>query len=428
MDVPYNSGMTLPVRPLPVLSNWDCAGCSNCCRTYHVRVNETEKRNLLAMDWSDEPSIAGRSPVVYDSQLGSDRVNHDADGACLFLGPDNRCRIHDRFGSAAKPLACRMFPFLLVPAGDHWRVGLRFACPTVVANRGRSIAEHADDLREYARLYEADIKREISNDPPPVLQSGQTTTWPDLIRFATAASALLTGEGSLEYRIRTLLSFVSLMRKSRFEKVAGGKLSEFLMIVSEAVKEDTPVDPGKIPQPGFVGRSLFRQAAAIYARKDVGQDHGDLVKRGVLGRIAAGWRFAVGRGTIPTLHAAIPPSATFEIADRPVSLSATSQETIVRYLRTKIESLQFCGRPNFGATVWDGLEGLILTYPIMMWLARVIVSGGKDSHESLSTSLRIVDDNYGFNPLLGSWKSRMILSLLRQKDELPRLVAAFGQT
>ena len=31
------------------------------------------------------------------------RLNHRADGACVFLGPDNRCRIHEKHGPAAKP-------------------------------------------------------------------------------------------------------------------------------------------------------------------------------------------------------------------------------------------------------------------------------------------------------------------------------------
>src|SRR5437867_13126954 len=48
--------------------------------------------------------------------------------ACVFLGADNRCRIHAKFGSAAKPLACRIYPFMLIPAGEQWRLGLRFAC------------------------------------------------------------------------------------------------------------------------------------------------------------------------------------------------------------------------------------------------------------------------------------------------------------
>jgi lysine-N-methylase len=418
--------MPRPVRALTVVSNWDCAGCSNCCRTYVVHVNATEKARIEAMDWSADPELKDVLPIVHDRKAGGDRLNHDADGTCVFLGPDNRCKIHGRFGSAAKPLACRLFPFLLVPAGDHWRVGLRFACPTVVKDAGRPVAEHADDLEEYAELYEAEIGRDIATDPPPELQPGQTTTWPDLLRFAQTASTLLAGPGTLEWKLRTVLAYVAMMRKSRFEKVAGGKLGEFLEIVAEAVKEETPVDPAAVPRPGFVGRSLFRQVAAVYSRKDVGQDHGDLVARGALGRMAAAWRFAVGRGAVPTVHAAIPTTATFEQCDRPMPLPESSTDQLIRYFRTKLESLQFCGRSLFGLPVWDGLESLILAYPVTIWLARALAQTPMPAERAIATALRIVDDNFGFNPLLGSWKQKLMMSLFRQKDELPKLVAACG--
>ena len=35
--------MPLPVRSLPVIQNWDCHGCSNCCREYEVSVTEEER-------------------------------------------------------------------------------------------------------------------------------------------------------------------------------------------------------------------------------------------------------------------------------------------------------------------------------------------------------------------------------------------------
>ena len=53
------------------------------------------------------------------------------DDACVFLNEQGKCRIHAKFGGPAKPLACQVYPFTLNPAGDHWQVGIRFACPSV---------------------------------------------------------------------------------------------------------------------------------------------------------------------------------------------------------------------------------------------------------------------------------------------------------
>ena len=144
--------MPLPVRSLTVLQNWDCQGCSACCRQYHVSVSAEERERIEAQGWDKEPDLAGVPLFVRSGGWFSSayRLGHRADGACVFLGPDNRCRIHEKHGSAAKPLACRIYPYSLVPAGDHWKLGLRFACPSAAEDRGRPLAEHLSEAREYA--------------------------------------------------------------------------------------------------------------------------------------------------------------------------------------------------------------------------------------------------------------------------------------
>ena len=39
------------------------------------------------------------------------RLPRHVDGACVYLGKDNACRIHQHFGAASKPLMCRLYPF-----------------------------------------------------------------------------------------------------------------------------------------------------------------------------------------------------------------------------------------------------------------------------------------------------------------------------
>ena len=124
--------MPMPVRSLPLVQNWDCHGCSDCCRTYAVHVSDAEKAKIEAQNWHAEPDLAGVEFFAWDKSEQRLRLNHRPDGGCVFLGADNRCRIHAKFGSAAKPMPCRVYPFVMVPAGDHWRVGVRFACPSAL--------------------------------------------------------------------------------------------------------------------------------------------------------------------------------------------------------------------------------------------------------------------------------------------------------
>ena len=78
--------------------------------------------------------------------------------------------------------------------------------------------------------------------------------------------------------------------------------------------------------------------------------------------------------------------------------------------------------------VWEGLESLALTYPVAMWLARVLVAGGQPPDAAVTRAVRMVDDNFGFNPLLGSVRQKTALRMLATRGELPRLVAWYGKT
>jgi lysine-N-methylase len=411
----------MSVRSLPVIQNWDCHSCSNCCRTYHVRVNEVERERLQSQGWTAE-DLGGHEPVVWDKQLGEYRLNHTPTGACVFLGGDDRCRIHAKFGEPTKPTACQVFPFVLVPAGDHWRVGVRFACPSAAANKGRPLAEHAASARHAAGLIEADAK----GPPPtelPLLQAGKAVPWPTALRLLEAIDELLADtDVTLERRLRQVLAFAAMCKPTSFAALTGSSLDDFLDVMTAAAVEETPDTAAK---PDWVGRTIFRQVAAIYARKDHGPDAG-IAKRGRLTRIRAAWRFAVGRGTIPKLHAKIP-DRIFEDVEKPSGkLGPDADALLTRYYRVKVQSGQFFGRTNYGFPFWDGLDSLVLTFPVILWLARVFA--GSDARDlAVEAAVRVVDDSFGYHPLLGSARQAWATRTLAERGELARLIAWYAQ-
>lgn len=402
--------------------SWDCHGCGDCCRTYAVRVTAEEQARIEAQDWGDE--IPTR--IVYEKRIKEHTLAHREDGACVFLGPDNRCRMHAKFGAASKPAACRIYPFTFTPAGDHWRVGVRFACPSTVANLGTPLADHASELRVYAGLIEAENPR-VMDLPTPLLVKNQSLAWDDLLRFSTKLASLLSEPRPMEVKLREALALGALCRRSSFESVQDERLSEFLDIVTTAMIDDVPADPRKVPAPGWAGRMIFRQVAALYSRKDQGPGRGILSDRGWLGRLAAGAQFALGRGGVPRLHGAIPSAATFADAEVPAALSPKSEALLTRFYRIKVESLAFFGPPNFGLSFWDGFDTLALTYPAMIWLARLINVETKSLDDALAIAIRTIDDNFGFNPLLGSTKQLWALKMLSARGDLPKLIAWYGR-
>ena len=306
--------MPLPVRSLTVLQNWDCAGCSACCRQYHVPVTQAERERIEAFRWEKDSDLAGATYFVRSGGRFSSeyRLNHKPDGACVFLGTDNRCRIHARHGSAAKPLACRIYPYSLVPAGDHWNLGLRFSCPTAANDQGKPLAEHLSEAREFAALLEVQAGPRLAEMPAPPLQKSQPVAWSDLSRIITAVSKLLANAGDApERRCRRVLFIVALLRKTRFDgrgqsekAVTGGRLSELLHILGAASADEVPQSPDDVPPPGWVGRTVFRPLAALYARKDHGAERGT-AQGSAFGRMSAAMQFRAARASF---HASTPPS------------------------------------------------------------------------------------------------------------------------
>lgn len=426
--------MTLPVRSLSVLQNWDCQGCSACCRQYHVSVTPEEMKRIEAQGWHNDPDFQGIPLFVRAGGWFSSayRLHHRPGGACVFLGPDNRCRIHEKHGAAAKPLACRIYPYSLVPAGDHWKLGLRFACPSAAEDRGRPLADHLSEAREYAALLEAEG---VAAALPPPLQGSQAVPWGDVFRIITAVSKLLAdADDTVERRWRKVLFLVSTLRKAKFDgggdpkkAVTGGRLSELLHVLSVAAEDEVPASPNEVPPPGWVGRMVFRPLVALYARKDSGTDRGS-AQATAAGRLLSAIRFARGKGQVPQVHAAMP-LATFDDAEKPLpELSDRAVSLLTRWARVKVESGQFCGPTNFGLPVWDGLETLAAAFAAVLWLARVLAADSRPTDEAVLMAVRIVDDNFGFNKLLGSARQRFALRLLASRGELPKLVAWYGKT
>jgi lysine-N-methylase len=423
--------MTLPVRHLPLVQNWDCHVCGSCCKEYVVTVTDEERKRIEAQGWEKDPAL-GDLPLFTKSGpwwRRRYRLNHRGDGSCVFLSEQGRCRIHEKFGYQAKPLPCRLFPFLLVPAGDHWRVGMRFACPSAAANKGRSVTDHEAALRKFAaelaQREGVDLQPGKADLKPPALQGRQRVDWPDLLRFMQALLALLRNDADrIERRLRKCLALADRCREARFDRIKGKRLVDFLNLIIASLDADVPVDPATLPQPNWVGRILFRQAAALFTRKDHGPDRG-VARQGRMALLGAAWRFARGKGAVPRLHQKIPQTTFDQIESASGVLPVEAEEILERYYTVKVESLQFCGPTNFHLPFWEGLEMLALTFPVIMWVTRALADLPRT--EAVMRALTIVDDHFGYNKVLGSRRQRVSLRLLARTGELTKLIGWYGR-
>lgn len=101
-----NAFVNPPLQP-GKLAGFACRRCGACCRIPDgiVRVSDEEiSRIARFLGTSEEKFIATQTALAPDRK-GLVLLSRPG-GACAFLLPDNRCRIHP-----VKPDKCRTFPF-----------------------------------------------------------------------------------------------------------------------------------------------------------------------------------------------------------------------------------------------------------------------------------------------------------------------------
>ena len=100
-------------------------------------------------------------------------------------------------------------------------------------------------------------------------------------------------------------------------------------------------------------------------------------------------------------------------------------ETLERYYVVKLNSLQFCGPSNFDLPLLAGLDSLVLTLPMILWLRRALTD--LPPAEAVQQAIQLVDDHFGCNPMLGFPHIQYLLRTMAQRGELEKLVAWYGR-
>ncbi len=417
--------MSLPLRNLPVMQNWDCEGCSDCCRIEAV-ITDEEKKRIEGLGLADDPQVASM-PWFKSMGRGSGkwRLAHRPEGGCVFLTRGNRCRIQELHGADSKPFVCRLFPFVLIPVGDHWRVGLRYSCPSAAANSGRPLAESSSDLVQLSRMLEQHAGRSAESAPAPPLQAGQQLSWPDVCRVVQVLLEIVQDRGDpLERRLRKCLAVSRIGSRTHWENLQGRKLTKYLQAVRDAMDSEIPRAATDLPPPSpLLGGVLFRVLLAIFASRDRVVHRASSI-RARLSRVRAGWRFARGRGAVPRVNEFLQDS-TFEMIEQSGGALPELDEILERYYVVKLNSMQFCGPSNFGLPLWAGLESLILTLPMILWLRRAL--NHLPPVEGVQRAIQLVDDHFGGDPMLGLPHIQSLLRTLTRSGELEKLTAWYSR-
>ncbi len=415
---------TLPLQ-LPTIQNWSCHNCSGCCRQHLIEITEEERQRIEKQKWRKSDGIPDGQPVV-EPHGGPPwnrryRLANTEDGSCVFLNQDGLCRIHAKFGEAAKPLACRVYPYAFHPSGKKVTVSLRYSCPSVVANLGKAVAENRDELKQIARLV---VPEGTDRIPPPPLHHRESVEWGDFLRIVDELESIIaTDSVPLPTRLFRALYVVDLIGQSRFQLIQGEALREFLDILSQSAADEPVPDPQPVSRLGAI---QFRQLVAHYARRDtVANLRGGLADRWRL--LKAAIRFTRGTGLTPALQDCFREVPFSELEKPRGPLPDGTDEILTRYLRVKLKGLHFCGRAYYDVPLVEGFQSLALIIPAVCWIARwLAVSGDRPewTTDDFRQALTIADHHHGYSPVFGSSGFRRRVRTLAQTGDLCHLILA----
>lgn len=415
--------MSLPIRTLPLVENWECRGCAICCRGTIFALSKDDLARLREQQWEKHPDFRGvkilrRHGVLRKSYSLAKRK----DGTCVFLGAGGKCRIHAEFGFDAKPLVCRMAPLQLVPLDTFAYLTARRYCPEAAAGRGRPLAEH---LPRYRKM--ADEK-----DPPlrpaklPSITRRCRRHWRDVHRVTEMIERMLLNEHyPLARRLVHGLEFCDNLDQCKLHRLDGEKFAELLPVLKRASIEAAGAAFADRMPPRRVMGGIFRQILLEYVR---------LHPRFVIEAswterwrlIRAAVAFSRGKGDVPFMHGSFP-AATFAQLEEPLGhLSEDVLRPLVAYFEAAAASKQYAVLNKPGWAVTESFRDLALSFPVAMWLLRLSCGERNPEVEDVIDVVGALDRGQAYGGFSG-YRHRQRVSALGKNRQLARLVSWYAR-
>ncbi|MDQ2800193.1 MAG: YkgJ family cysteine cluster protein [Armatimonadota bacterium] len=416
--------MSIPLKLItpPGSQRYDCTGCGDCCRgRFAIVITQADRDRIVGQGWTDEELGLHGKPIFTSS--GADfQLAHRADGTCVFLTDDNRCRIHARHGEAAKPLACRLYPFTFVPLGKEVRVDVRFDCPATATSRGRPLAAHRPDLLE---LVKTAVPAQAAALPVPPLYDDVRLSWAQLGRITEAfEQVLLDVSLDITRRVAACIALADGLRHPGLGEMDGRKLRDFLDAAASEVQQSAVDDLLRRKPPLATERMALRQLAGLYGRLDHVGGKAQLGQR-----LNVSLRMLAGKGRVPAVRPGFP-SVTFAELEMARGIpTEDAAQALERYLHVHLAGMGFFGRAFYGRSYLDGLNALLLTYPLVCWFARAFAAS--ENRPALDAAcveraLMIVDHQHGITPLLDIPSERYRTRFLCEPGTLRSLTIWYG--
>lgn len=255
--------------------HFSCRSCGECCRrAFDIVVTESERRRYEAAKasrWFKEgaSSEPGATSSPFESEpSGLLRIRKRPDGVCGFLSPENRCRLHEELGAAAKPLTCQMFPFSFDAVSDETRVTTSFCCPTAVRNDGQPLELQKKEIADLAGRWRRsshpeDRRLEWVKGAPLDRELLESIQW-TLRRVLDLHEPVF----SLRRNIGRIAALVEDWTRARVLKLDETKFEEYVTLTGEfAVTKPADAPANRPALAGFLFRGFFFASLVPWASR-----------------------------------------------------------------------------------------------------------------------------------------------------------------
>lgn len=422
IDVPNHS---LPILTLALREQkYSCHGCGNCCRDFTVQLREDDLRKLREQNWESKLG----EPITITFR-GTTFLRQREDGGCVFLMENGLCRIHAEHGFTAKPIACQLFPFHLIPASEGVQSGINFACQSVLENKGAALTTHRAELSRMADEM-AEMAKRL---PPPMLDDDLRAV--DLEARALTQHVdhwLSRSDVALRARLDGVAWVANALAKANLQAVRGARFNELLDVLFGAL-------PGELafhPVPIATGRQRAMLRQAVFARTEDPklrfiEKFGRL--RTTLKQLSRNRTFRKGHGAAPIIGEGWPANVLMQRVETVTGANTPADQTAIddlltRYLRATILAGRCWGAGYYGWPMVRGLGALMLNTASVGWLARLHAAGHDRPSiiiDDVRAALGRIDRTAGRARWLGSMSEKLRLKYLQIDDGLRSLLHAY---
>jgi Fe-S-cluster containining protein len=325
-----------------------CQQCGRCCRRWEIALTPGEVKayrqaKVERYFREREGSPEGADSDPFDPLPGGyATIRKREDGACGFLSPENRCRIHEELGAERKPLTCRLFPIRFHPAEGALVLTASFGCPTIVKNEGTLLTAQT---REIATLRKGWGSEYPERERPVELLPGRRLAPEALATLRQVLREMLDRPGpegppDLRANVLRMARYVEDLSRHRVVCLPPPRFAEYLELTGRyAAKSEQPLAARR---PSALGRLLFRGFlfAVVAAREQLEDARGSGLRLDLRWRLLRLLAHAHGVGpSLPGLDLAAARRARLDLQRPEV------HRLVWNYLRATVQTLGTGRRP-----------------------------------------------------------------------------------